>query len=547
MPEYPLTPSDVRNDISWLLELTWASRVFRFATDAVNITDADSNVLPYTGGLRVQFGEAMTLFSSTPSAPSLSLRGLQFPVDVAELIEKGHPMVRVECELSMHVDGDAYEKRRVRFKGQLRATDYGEAGESVAFTVRPTPQGGARLVPDADAQITSTTWPSADDVTGGSYVPIVIGAPGLNKSTAGGIKITGGAPAFVIHTGTPQMAICEGAVKATNVVVIDTDAEARTTDNAVTTATDALNRTFSVVGMGGGGRVVFVSGNTYQVDWSSDSGSADGGGGILSPFGTDVLRGAGDVARWAYNRAGVAVDHGRWAAVGDALNAFLVDAYIDGPTDLPRWVEKELLPLLPLAGVLHGASGIYPVLWDRFVTSTEVVADIDVDRDGLSRQGPVQYDDSSFGNEIQIRYAPRADNGRPGRARTMTGRDVGADAVAVQPASHLRASQAIHGRKARKPITTGIIRDNATATKILSWMAAAYAFPWRFITYRDDSGHHAWLRPGDPVTLTDDGGGSASLWLTSRVCWVQSVTWDDIVPSYTFVLIDSPARDTRPT
>lgn len=548
MPEYPLTPSDVRLDLSWLLELTWASQIFRFATDAVNIIDVDSNILPYLGGLRVQFSESMSLFSPAPVAPRLSIRGLQFPVDVAELIEKGNPMVRVQCELSMHVGGDAFERRKIRFKGQLRATDYGEIDESVSFTLTPNPRGRALLIPDADAMISQTTWPNHDEIAEGEHVPIVIGNPGLNKSSVGGIRYTGGSPALTVDGNNDYLAISEKRVNATNVVIIDTDAEARTADNPVVHRSDALGREFATIEMDpAAAQATYIIGNEYQVDWSSNSGSADAGGGILNPFAAGALRGAGDVARWGYNLAEVEVDHGRWAAVADTLNAFLIDTYIDDPTDLPRWIEKELLPLLPLAGVLHGPNGIYPVLWNRFVHSTEVVADIDVVRDGLSRQGPVRYEDGDFGNELKIQFAPRGDNGRPSRRRTRTGRDVGSNTSDVQPQSQLRSSQITHGRKARKAVTTAIIRDNATALRILAWQAAAFAFPWRMIDYRDDAGHLAWLRPGDPVLLTDDGGGSASLWLTSRLCWVQAVSWQDVVPTYTLVLIDSPARDIRPT
>ncbi|KKM08569.1 hypothetical protein LCGC14_1723630 [marine sediment metagenome] len=547
MPEYALTPNDVRQTLFWLLELTWASRAFRFATDAVNILDEDSNTLVYTGGLSIQFTESMSLFNPAPATPRLSITNLLFPVDVAELIETGHPFVQVSVELSQHVEGDAFERRKVRFRGRMRLTDYDAVGTPVAFSVEAERRGRAVLIPDADAEVTTTTWPDADDITLGDFVPFVIGKPGHNKSSVGGIQYTGGSPAVTIDDVNDFLAICEGLIAATNVVIIDTDAQARTTNNPVTHRVDALGRTFATIDMDPAStQATYIAGNKYQVDWSSDSGSADAGGGIVNPFNTGVLRGAGDVIRWAYDLSGVPFDTGRWAAVADILNAFLIDTYIDSATDLPRWLEKHVFPLLPLAAVLQGPNGVYPVLWTRNVKSTEVVANIDVERDGLSPTGPVRYEGGQFGNELRIKYAPRGDNGRSSRSRTVTGRDVGADTSIVQPFQILRSSQLQYERKARKTITTKVIRDNGTALRILSWQAAAYAFPWRFVSYRQESASLGWLRPGHPVTLTHDHT-DYNRHLTNRVCWVSAVEWNNTTPTYTFVLIDSPARDTRPT
>lgn len=543
--EYPLTDADLRTGVLWLLEVTWASEIFYFATDEVDILDADGNTLVYQGGLSIQFAEVMSLFNPSAAAPSLSINGLIFPVDVAELVAKGHPMVRAPVELSMHVLGETYEKRRVRFKGRMRLTDYDVEGTPIGFSVEPEGRGRDALLPDAAAQVSETTWPNADDEALGEHVPIVIGKPGLGKATVAGIRMSGGAPALVNDDAAPQLAISEGSIIAGNVVVIDTSAEARTTNNAVSTQTDALGRVFSVVGMDGAGEVAYVAGNSYMVDWSSTSGSADGGGGIRNPWGTGVLRGAGDVIRWAYNRAGVEVDHGRWVAIADTLNAFRIDTYIDDPQDLPRWVEKELLPLLPLAAVLQGPSGVYPVRWERNAGPTDVVADIDVHRDGLSSVGPVRYEDGQFGNELRINYGRRGDNGRPSRSRTMSGEDIGGVTSDVIPAQHLRASYLQHGRKVRKPLTTGAIRDNATALRILGWQAQAFAFPWRFVTYRDPAGNYGWLRPGDPVKLTHSIDGD-DRHITDRVCWVAGVSWRDTTPTLTFALIDRPAADARP-
>lgn len=536
MPRYPLRPGDTRpGSLYWLAEMDWAGRTLRWATRAVKITDADGNVLPFAGGLDVDYSEEFDLMGDGISQPQIALRGLYLPDDLnlPDLINKGQTLHRAPVVVSQWVAGRTLEQKVVRFRGVARLVDYGDRDEPISLTVRAIGLSGDAVWPPADALVNSDTWPSANENAEGQRYPWVLGRPGLNIGTADP-EIDGGSPAPVVNTtGNGKVLIAGHPVDTTTVHISDAKNGTHSASLSVTEEVDGLGRLVSTVALATSG-AVFADDGEYWARWDGT-----GNGGLVNPYraGTD-LSGAGDVIRWAVSQTGAPVDVGAFAAVADHLNSWRVDTYFDREVDLWAWVTESVLPLLPVA-LSIGPDGIYPILWRRDAVSSDAVADIDIQRDALYRATPVRYVDQHHANEITIAYAPRSD-GKPYKRRTITGADVGAATSDLVPTSLLRASKATFGSVQAEPLETVVLYDDADALLTLAWHAAARAYPWRTIAYDDADALYGWLRPGDVVTLTD-----SDVALTSRVCWVQRIAWRNTRPTYTLLLIEDLARDSR--
>ena len=544
MAEYPLQPGDRP---IWLFTLTWAGRVFRWATEKTDVTDANGDELPFTGGLEVEYTAESGMFEDGIVEPQISISNLNMPegsdVDVPKLVNQGHPLVRASCELSQHVPGDTFEKRKIRLTGLASLTDYGRRGTSLALRIVPVGVSGENLFPTPEMTVNATTWPNFDEPSDGKTYPVPVGKPGfaLGGTVTG---INGGSPAYVVDTtGNGKLLISGVRVTAATVDVINKTTLVAVANAPVTHEQDGLGRTVAVVADLSG----FASrdDDEWWVRWD------DAGGGMENPFRDGVLEGAGDVLRHFVALAGARVDTGRIIALSDALNAYKLGFYIDRPTDLWAFVMENLLPLLPV-GMVVGGKGAFPVLWRREVHSTETIASVDVFRDGLAQVGPVRYEDGGFGNEQTVSYSPRSDGGKPYKRVSVVGRDVGGDDSTITTTSTARASHATYGPVSADPLETPLVFLASTANLIALWRSEAFAFPHREITYTDPGNKLGWLNAGDAVLLTDDGdpGNSADTGLsfTNRLCWVKTISWDStMTPTFTFVLIDNPTRDVRPT
>jgi len=531
MPEYPLLPSEADSQtLYWLLSVTWMGRTFRWATEAIGILNNDGETLEFAGGLSLSFTEKIDFFGGSATVPSVSVRDLDFPVDVAEMIELGHPLVRAPTELALWAPGrGTYEDAIVYMKGKLTLTDYGAVGEPVGFTLVPDGIEGSVLEPQSTAIINATTWPDRDPVAEGKYYPTVIGKPGFAQGVTTGIN--GGSPAMVVDDVNDYLLVAGHPVAATaNVRIIDrTDLVGAvfTPDTRV----DGLGRQVTTVTLGGA--VPYVAGNEYWAHW------VDSEGGLENPWVTgECLEGLGDVIRWALNRGGITADVGRWLSIRDALSGYKVATYLDRPTDLWAWVTRGCLPLAPIS-ILTGSSGLYPVLWSADVLPSEVRADIDVQRDGLERSSPVRYEDGEWATIQRVRYAPRSDNGKPHKVVTASGEYPIADPTVI-PSVYLRAAYNVLGAREGKALELTTVYSKATAQKVAGWRSIVFAMPWRTVQYHDLMGKLSWLRAGAPVTLTDD-----DIHLSSQLCWLASVSWRDTVPTYTFAIISDLVRDTR--
>ncbi len=542
---YPITPKGVRGDIAWLLEFRWASRDFRFANIRTIVVNDAGDDLEFLGGLGVSFATGGVMFNTDGAAPSLSIDALNMPVDVAALIEQGHPFSGVVVTLKLWGVGTSYERAETRFKGRMRLGGYGSDSESARFTVESNQRGLGRLVPDPTSAITVENWPNAEVAAIGKIPPIVIGSPGLGLVAIGpGTReATPGTLAILVNTISHYFAVAQGPVVAEQITAVNATQNNLADSKAVTLRTEPSGRTVSTFTQVPPTSPKYDEGDRLGIDWAGTTGTSDGLGGLRNPYRSGALRGAGDVCRWAFDASGAEVDHGRWSALSGVFNAVQIDTLLDMPVDVARWCMKEVVSLLPIFALLDGPSGVYPVLWRPDFKTADAHFDLDVERDGLIRLGDVEYDDDDLWNEVSIEFAPSFVDGDPVRTRTLTGRDVAANDPNVQPTQALQSSNAKHGHRPRPVTLSRVLYDIASAGSTIAWWAASKAFPWRFITYGDPQRAAAWLQPGDAGLLTDDG--TKGIHLTSRRAWVHSIAFAGTAPTIRFVLIDSPAHDTR--
>ncbi|MCP3958831.1 MAG: hypothetical protein GY719_13340 [bacterium] len=286
----PLSPEEfLADEWTWLLEVRWAGRAFRWSVEPVEAVDGDGARWTYAGGLEVSFGASFDLFRESPGHVSLPF-DLVFPVDVAALVQAGHDLAAATGELSMWAPGRLWEQRRVVLEGRLTAPEYGAAGEPVSFSLEENPFEDRALIPDARARVTLATWVHHDADVRGRYYPLVFGAPGVFTEPHGRLGKTSGSPGLLVDTrlfnkgGTSYLLIAGHRVAASHVRVVDYDAddgEGAAATFAVEHVPDGLGRTVAVVRIGSPGSTVPVkvaAGHEYWVRWEGDEDPAETAG-----------------------------------------------------------------------------------------------------------------------------------------------------------------------------------------------------------------------------------------------------------------------------
>ena len=525
MSPQPLTTAEARSEWVYLLELVWASRVFRWTSGRSIEVTSDDGALQFRAGLDVDLTDGSDLLSIDSEQRSVSFSALWMPddVDVAALIEAGHDLAAARGELSLWAPGRAYEDRIPVLEGRAVAPTYGGQGEPIALTLEERLYDDASLLIEPTARVTPTTWPNADPAMMGRAYPLVFGKPGRYLEADGSEGKTTGSPALLVDVAAKRFLIAGHHTNATQVRIINTTkGEAR--DETIELAVDGLGREVTIIDGSGTGLSV-VEGDEYWARW--DDGEALVGEDDASP-----IRQAGDLLRYILRRSTLRVDLGAMASAMRYLNRYQLDGYVDDPeVGAWDWVVDNLLPLVPMS-VVGGPRGLRPILYrydareldavDTIVAGPEAVRASSV---GYSVDEPVQ--------RVAVSYAPRGGEGDMLREVVLSGDpdELGAD-------SHrsLRASRIRYGERRTLRIETDIVYDSSTAQLIASTLASVHALPRREVIYELDPARYATLEAGAVVTLTDD-----ELHLVDHVAIVQAIAWSATTLSVTLVLPPSTA------
>ena len=284
------------------------------------------------------------------------------------------------------------------------------------------------------------------------------------------------------------------------------------------------------------------SGEHFKIyaGWLDDDNA--GAGGLIGKDGA-TMRGAADVMEYVLGFTSVPVDLGRFAAARPLLNAFKLDFCIDAQVQPWKYLQINVLPLLPCS-IVSGPDGVYPIVWRYDATSADAICHFDTGVDPtVERIGRVEYDRGQIVNDLSFQYAySRRTGGYMGEIRlTDDGRD------GSTPDFYCKASVGRYKKADGKPlirakaIKSFCVYSTSTAYAMASWMSRAFSLARRRIIYMAPEFAYSHVSRGDVVTLTD-----AEMHFANQVALVESIRTDGSgYLRFQFLLVEDPVRDAR--
>ena len=546
----PLDYAELLNDTTEILSLvsiTFAGRVFYWASRAITLISDEVGPIQYEGGLSVNWADALALFNDSPPLVSLSLK-LLFPetVNVPELVSRGHDLTRATGEFSIWPDGldtpRRYEDRVVIFSGRVITPTYGAKNEPVSFSLEANPFEDTALIPSASEIVNITTWPDHDPDITDRYYPIVFGSPGVYTSAEGEALTVPGSPALAVvkpSLAGAKVLIAGHRVAASQVSIWyingagDLDGPyARDVERT----TDGVGNEVSLIPVAPA--VGLADGTKFWVSWERlplPSTEGVGTGGLVNDHYDGTRTGAGEVMTYFLRRSTLDIDVGRWRAIEGYLDQrFRLSGFVDEAVQPWEYIKQNIIPLLPLSLIATG-QGIAPVVWRRDATKADAVGHLTAGAT-LSRLGPVNYERQNIENEIRLSFAPRADEDIYVRTAAVVAEP---STIAGYFSTEYSRSSFLRYGLAATSIETDIVYQNATANQILEWKHRASCFPYRVIRY-SASIRYGFLRRGDLVLLTDQ-----EIHLEKYLAFVRDIEWKNGRPVLTLVLVDDPPREDR--
>jgi len=528
-----LLPADLAAGATvYLLEIEWGGQLVRAAEKTLDSAPfgIDSAKVQFEGALDVAPGSrSLDLFRVAPDdrsiACTLHLTGL---ADVPDLISQKHLLQGAPARLYLHAEGST--RRLLVLAGLIDGLEFGEKTEPVTFSVTQSisedlgsthPAAQFIGVPAFGAD--GSTW-NYDSDFAGEYLPLVFGKPGDGAGTAFG------SPAFGLNNvpgGTISAGVAAHPIAATSVYIENFDNSQTGTLSTMQGYRDVRGRRIALVDLQTWSAPRWSPGDEMWLDWGASAGGVVDAGGNL-------IRGAGDVIAYLLRRSSTDVDWGRLLPVLPLLNAYKIDTAIVRAPDAPvrpwEWLASHVLPLLPVS-VVTGPEGLSLAMWRYDATSQDAVAHLEAGVNCYRSSAVAVSGIDRVHNEIEILYGVDAKTNQPTKRKVLTGHDQTLNDDSDAAASHhLRISSDRYGRRPRKPIRADAVWEDATASRVLRWMARRDAMPSESVAY-DLSEEMGWLPPGSIVTLTDRG-----LSWSSRLALVEDVSHADGRPAVALVL-----------
>jgi hypothetical protein len=252
-----------------------------------------------------------------------------------------------------------------------------------------------------------------------------------------------------------------------------------------------------------------------------------------------VLRGAGDVLRWALSRSSLPVDHAAFGALAPALNALKIDTYINDPDTSPWEWLLQILAYLPVT-LRRGSRGIYPILHDTGGGSPLGAVAVTEGPD-FRQIGPVQVerDNADITAELSVEYALWANTSAYSRLRYTAGTVKTSDRERTSTTAG-RVAHTRHGAQRREVISLPWVYDPATASAILRQQLRERTGQITSTSY-DAAPSWGWLTVGQQLSLT-----SARLHLSAQLVEVVAKSWDGQRWRFGVLQLSDPVRDRRP-
>jgi hypothetical protein len=194
---WPASVSGRQRRWHFLLRVTYHGADYHFSTSAVS-PSSSSGSIAHTPTLSVSgYSETFQYLSQSIDRQSVPV-SVGWPYDIAEAVAAGFRLDTAQAELSVWIEGTAYESRRVLIVGNVQQPSYGAPGEPVTFSIEAAPWIDRGTWPDlltspTEYDLTITSQPHGalsvggregvlDDLRG-TVAPMVIGNPGnLNQT-----------------------------------------------------------------------------------------------------------------------------------------------------------------------------------------------------------------------------------------------------------------------------------------------------------------------------------------------------------------------------
>jgi hypothetical protein len=497
-----------------LVDLEFAGRTLRSATETIAVTSSTSATRSYAGTLdSVEYSRELDLFSENGKPGTMAVSGF-FGADVPELYAQGYRLEGCCAQVSQvrvphgsTAPADTYEQRRVLMTGAVRDGSYSEAMQGGAqtyleLTIERPFWYNARTI--GREKVTRDTWSGRylnDDDLRRSY-PLLLGYPGIDVYDPDGCM-----PAFDwVWVRRQELfrvaAVGTGDIEATTAKVCAASTEpVMRTVNVTKTYTNAgsvipaVDRQGTLVACVDFAQHSYESGATalpteFRPDVDDDADAIfvglneSTGGGIMRDG--RVVRDAGDVILWLLEQSGAVVDYGRAVAARPALAKFKIDGAIVAKVSPIELLVGEFFPLLPVS-IACGEDGLYPVVWRGEVHAADAPYKVDSEIDvTVAFADHVDTDATRILNHFSLDY----------------GYNVRTDSYTYQ---------------ARMGPTAIASTEQATARLVSTETASTYE---RILLYARDTGLDG---VGITVTLTDTGTLDTVDNLTTRTV---TVTFD---------------------
>ena len=558
MPYEFLSASALRTSRPWwLVELYFGGSPLRLAGADLEVTDSASGTsLHFIAAFDdLDVNEQMEILNDSAGQNTVNLDAV-LPVDVAALIAQGQILDGARVTLSQWVEGTDWSLRRVVFDGIVQGPQYGMAGEPVSLTMAQTLYSQPAVMPRPSEIVTGTTWSTITTLSEewlGLPYPIVIGKPGVvatdlqsdgRISASKAVWVDFGDVSRVSGWSGLTAVIADHHVQ-TERVLVSSDDFLDGFRAKVTNGFDALGQPLAVLlwyySYSGTGNVYTYDGTIGHYTFSTTESDGTviyglGHNSVHNTVVTDVqpqlyvswydpiggkgsqvyrgrlLRDAGDVLRWALEKTGQPVDHGRCAAQAPLLARFKIDAVIDKPVDPWTWIRDALLPVLPVS-IEAGGEGYYFRVWRWDATAADAIDHLDGDADpDVEFLAPIKSDSQRLATEFTLKYAYCARTAECIATATVGAVDFDATKKRTLPNALCLGSATRRRAQGLEPLVadtleTDVVYDDATAMAVLGWRAASRTYPQERATLRLTPDRAAGKEQGSVVTLTRSGLG----------------------------------------
>ncbi len=462
----------------WLLDITVAGQLFRFSDIRADVATDDGDSLPYVGGL----DPVSWSMASAGLDASLGVT-IRSDVDWAGMVGRGVAIERSKGVLRRWFPGQTLERARVILRGLVQRVEYGATHEPLTFSLATLPLEQSDTIPPSQALVSDETWPLVqagfDSKIAGAAYPIIIGQPGSGAFPA--------TPGLMVDLTsilrTSKLMIAGHRVQATEVTIYDLTDTPEQAVRPVQEVKDGLGRLVSFVDFTGAPPPSLrqAPDRKWYVGWDV------GQGGLKRD--TELLRGAGDVLLYFLEHfTRIPVDRGRMVSQTARLNAYKIDAYINKAVNAWQWLQREVIPLLPVIQ-RETSDGLFFQYINWRATSTDAVRRLDAGSGQIERSGPVRTTGGDVYNEVTVSYAPFATSQRYRRRRVVTAKDgkMSTDPVSgtdsrVSGSYLAQVSQAQFGVRPLE-VQSSAVWDDATASRIAQDKIAELAIPKRAIAY----------------------------------------------------------------